>query len=221
MNRLKFDLLFRLCAVVCGSSIAHAGEVFIEAESFKSTGGWVTESGVGVKDASGISVLSGAGGAKDGVAAATVSVKDAGHYRVWVRYSSHPKWRGPFRLAALQDGRELGGGLFDTAFEGKGTRVGFIRKSFEADLAAGEVTLKFSKHENENCSSQARASCRGASNSGNEALGPEQPSGISQPDFLTMASQRRCICPGVTSSTIWERSHSWPNGSRTRPSRWP
>jgi hypothetical protein len=160
MNCLKFDLLFRLCAVVFCSQVAHAGEVFIEAESFKSTGGWVTESGVGVKDASGVAMLNGSGGAKDGVATASVSVKDAGHYRIWVRYSSHPKWRGPFRVAAMQDGHELGGGLFDTAFEAaakaRATRVGFIWKSFEADLPAGEVTLKFSKHENENCSSQAR-----------------------------------------------------------------
>jgi hypothetical protein len=29
----------------------------------------------------------------------------------------HPKWRGPFRVAAVQDGREMGGGVFDTTFE--------------------------------------------------------------------------------------------------------
>ena len=133
---------------------AHAGEVFLEAESFQSSSGWVAQTGA--KQASGVAVLNGAGGAKDGVATATVNIKDAGHYHIWVRYSSHPKWRGPFHVTALAGARVLGDALFDAAFEGKSARDLETWKSFEADLPEGEVTLRLSKHENLNASGIAR-----------------------------------------------------------------
>ena len=43
---------------------AHAGEVFVEAESFKSAGGWEVVSGPTTRTASGVAVLNGSGGAK-------------------------------------------------------------------------------------------------------------------------------------------------------------
>ena len=135
---------------------ARAGEVFLEAESFKSPGGWEVVTGPAARTASGVAVLGGAGGAKDGIATATVQIKDAGHYRIWVRYSSHPKWRGPFRVTARAGEREMGSGLFDAEFEGKTARDTETWKSFEADLPEGEVTLQLGKHENKNCSAVAR-----------------------------------------------------------------
>ena len=42
---------------------AHAGEVFVEAESFKSPGGWVAVSGPVARTASGLAMLNGASGA--------------------------------------------------------------------------------------------------------------------------------------------------------------
>ena len=136
--------------------VAHAGEVFVEAESFKSAGGWQVVSGPVARVASGLAMLNGASGAKDGIATATVSIKDAGHYRIWVRYMSHPKWRGPFHVTALSGARELGSGLFDSAFEGKSARDTETWGSLEADLPEGEVTLRLSKHENKNASGIAR-----------------------------------------------------------------
>ena len=133
---------------------AHAAEVFIEAESFKSPGGWVAQSNI--REASGLAVLNGATGAKEGVATATVSIKDAGRYQIWVRYSSHPRWRGPFRVTALADGRELGSGLFDAEFEEKNTNDAQAWSRFAADLPEGEVTLRLSKHENQNAPGLAR-----------------------------------------------------------------
>ena len=150
----KFRLLFFLLASAC--IVAHAGEVFVEAESFKSTGGWEIVSGPAARTASGLATLNGAGGAKDGVATTTVSIKDAGHYRIWVRYMSHPKWRGPFHVTALSGARELGDGLFDSAFESKSARDTETWGSFEVDLPEGEVTLRLSKHENKNASGIAR-----------------------------------------------------------------
>ena len=103
-------------------SRVEAREVFVEAEGFKSAGGWEVVSGRVARSASGLATLNGAAGAKDGVATTTVSIKDAGHYRIWVRYMSHPKWRGPFHVTALSGARELGDGLFDSAFESKNAR---------------------------------------------------------------------------------------------------
>ena len=45
-----------------------AGEVFIEAESLTSSGGWTVVEGPAAKQASGVKMLGGAGGEKDGAA---------------------------------------------------------------------------------------------------------------------------------------------------------
>ena len=135
---------------------AHAGEVFVEAEAFHTDGGWSVVSGPTAKSASGLAMLSGATGKTDGTATTTVSIKDAGHYHVWVRYSSQPKVRGPFHVTALAGGRELGDGLFDMEAEGKSARNSEVWSSFDATLPEGEATLRLSKHENKNCSGSAR-----------------------------------------------------------------
>jgi hypothetical protein len=148
----------RVAFLVFASAVmaAHAGEVFVEAESFKSVGGWQVVSDNIARTSSGLAMLNGASGAKDGIATTTVSIKDAGHYRIWVRYMSHPKWHGPFHVTALSGTRELGDGLFDSAFEARNARDTETWGSIEADLPEGEVTLRLSKHENKNASGIAR-----------------------------------------------------------------
>ena len=146
-----------LLLFVAGWSVpAFGSTVFVEAETFKSDGGWETVSGPETRSASGLAALSGSQGAPGGVATATVSIKDAGHYRVWVRYTSHPTHRAPFHVTALGGGRELGDGLFDAAFEGKSARNQETWKYFEADLPEGDVTLRLSKHEEKNSDSGTR-----------------------------------------------------------------
>jgi hypothetical protein len=90
------------------------------------------------------------------VATTAVSIKDAGHYRVWVRYTSHPQRRAPFHVTALGNGRELGDGLFDAAFEGKSARDQETWKYFETDLPEGDVTLRLSKHDRKNSEGSTR-----------------------------------------------------------------
>src|SRR5690606_12084328 len=80
-------------------------------------------------------------------ASTTFSIKDSGKYKIWVRYASHPERRGAFRVDAKVEGRDVGSGLFDDSFEGKGTRASDVWKSFDATLPEGEVTLVVSKHE--------------------------------------------------------------------------
>lgn len=132
---------------------ALAGEYFLEAESFR---GWNPVDGPAARTASGMKMLSGAAGDVRGAATATVQVKDPGRYHVWVRYSSHPKWRGPFHLSVLAGDRVLADGLFDEAFEGRTATNHMIWRSFEADLPAGDLTLRLSKHENTNSSGLSR-----------------------------------------------------------------
>jgi hypothetical protein len=137
-------LLLALC------TSATAGEYFIEAESFTANSGWSVVEDAAAREASGLRMLSGASGDAKGTASTTLQIKDAVRYHVWVRYSSHPTWRGPFHLTALSGERVRGDGIFDTAFEGHTARDKMAWRSFEADLPEGEVTLRLSKHENKN-----------------------------------------------------------------------
>lgn len=133
-----------------------ASELFVEAESFASKGGWTVVTGAPARTASGLGTLSGASGATNGTATARVTVKDPGRYRIWVRYMSPPQRRGPFHVTALAGDRELGDGLFDTDFEGKSARYPETWDFFEADLPEGDITLRLTKHENRNSSGPSR-----------------------------------------------------------------
>src|SRR4051794_32359331 len=139
------------------SPLLHAETVFVEAETFDSpTDGWQVRSGNEEKAASGMAVLAGAGGKGAGVATKRVSLATAGHYKVWVRYTSVAKFRGPFRLSVRAGEKELAGELFDTAVESSSRRDGLVWGFLEADLPAGEITLQLAKHENKNSSGNSR-----------------------------------------------------------------
>src|SRR6187431_2067815 len=90
-----------LALLGCGWSAvpARAGTAFLEAETFQATGGWEVVTGERARTASGLALLDGSRGKRDGVATGTITIKDAGHYYIWVRYLSHPKYRGPFEVA--------------------------------------------------------------------------------------------------------------------------
>jgi hypothetical protein len=139
------------------SPVLHAETIFLEAETFDSpTNGWQVRSSAETKAASGLAVLAGSGGKSNGIATTKVTLEKAGHYRVWVRYTSLVKWRGPFRLSASAGDKELGGEIFDTAQESSSRRDGLVWGFFEADLPAGEVTLQLAKHEKGNSSGASR-----------------------------------------------------------------
>lgn len=137
-------------AFVLSVIAANAGEVFIEAENFQSSGGWSVINGAAAKSASGLAMLNGATGDAKGTATTNVSIKDAGRYHIWVRFNSHPKWRGPFHVTALAGDRVLGDHLFDDAFGGRSARDAEVWQSFDVDLPEGGITLRLSKHENKN-----------------------------------------------------------------------
>jgi hypothetical protein len=152
---MKSALVGALLAAFCIAT-GRASEIFLEAESFQSEAGWEIVDGPLARAASGVAMIGGATGDARGTAKRSVSIKDAGRYRAWVRYASHPKWRGPFRVTATAAGREVGGAVFDAEFAGKSARDTATWGSFEVDLPEGEVLLTLSKHENKNCSALAR-----------------------------------------------------------------
>ncbi len=131
-----FWLLFLLSA-----GFVRGGEYFIEAEDFK---GWKVVDGTSAKSASGLKMLEGDPGAPE--ATATLQVKDAGRYHVWVRYLSRPDRRAPFRLDLSAAGNGIGGGVFDESHDSPASQGELVWKSFVADLPEGEVGLKFSRH---------------------------------------------------------------------------
>lgn len=133
-----------------------AAEVFLEAENFTSGGGWSIVEGPAARESSGLKMLSGGSGPTDGVATITTAIKDAGRYHIWVRYSSHPTWRGPFHVTASSGERVLADALFDASFEGHNARDKMTWRSFEANLPEGDITLQLSKHENKNSAGPSR-----------------------------------------------------------------
>src|SRR4051812_9600515 len=94
--------------------LAAADSVFVEAEWFEpSSAGWKVSQRSEVAKASRATTLWGADGPGDATASKAVTLKTAGKYRVWVRYLQVGAWRGPFRLAAVVSGKEVGGKNFD------------------------------------------------------------------------------------------------------------
>ncbi len=131
--------------LLCLGAGLQASELFVEAESFTSSGGWAVVTGAAARAASGLSLLAGSAGATGGTATATVRVKDAGHYRIWVRYMSFAKTRGPFSITALAGGRDVGAGVFDANYKGVSDRNPAVWEFFEADLPEGDITLRLAK----------------------------------------------------------------------------
>lgn len=148
--------LLLLLALLALTSLANAETHFIEAESFAPSEGWKTNNDSLLRKASRATTLSGADGHGDGVATATVTIKEAGRYRVWVRSLQVAAWRGPFRASASAGGQELGSVVIDLEPDPAIEDWNFVWKSFDADLPAGEVTLSLAKHEQQNCSGYVR-----------------------------------------------------------------
>ncbi|NQU40043.1 MAG: hypothetical protein HQ523_08835 [Lentisphaerae bacterium] len=127
---------------------------FIEAESFVSAaGGWKA---VDNSTASRLVALSGAAGDVTDTARHTVTIEQAGRYRVWVRHNYFNKWRGAFRLAAESGGQELGGKFCDLDVRANTRRGTWLWDSFEVDLPAGPTALVLSKYEQKNCTGYVR-----------------------------------------------------------------
>ena len=131
---------------------ARADIVFVEAETMQpSSNGWATTSNDQTQRASRTKTLWGADGAGDAVAKKTVSINEAGRYRVWVRYMQVGAWRGPFQLAVSAGKKQLATKTFDLEVQPGVVDWEYTWQSFEADLPAGEVTLSLAKHEQKNC----------------------------------------------------------------------
>jgi|GEM_PF-2510865 len=81
---------------------ARGDTVFSEAETMAtSADGWTATDNDQTRRASRVKTMWGANGAGDAVATTDVKLKQAGKYRVWVRYLQVAAWRGPFQVAVV------------------------------------------------------------------------------------------------------------------------
>lgn len=143
-----------LCAAAVAAPVCavRADSVFVEAEAFScSSDGWRENRNPQARKASRATTLHGASGAGDAVATGPVALEQEGRYRIFVRYLYHDKWRGPFRVAVEYDGRELAAETFDLAADAGTAPWEYVWRSFEAQLPAGEVALRLTKHDRKNC----------------------------------------------------------------------
>ncbi len=143
---------FLLATVLLLPQLLRAETHFLEAESFTpSADGWKAVTPQEVRRASRAKTMWGADGPGDAVATRTVTIRQAGKFRVWVRWMQVSAWRGPFRVSVAAAGREVAAQTFDLNVLPGVADWDFAWRSFEAELPAGEVLLKLGKHEQKNC----------------------------------------------------------------------
>lgn len=136
--------------IVITVGMARAETVFVEAETFQpSSPGWQATSGE--QRASRAQTLWGADGPGDAVATRTVTLSEAGAYRLWVRYLHVGAWRGPFELSISAAGKEIAKKVFDLEPAAGVADWMYAWESLTADLPAGEITLSLAKHDRKNC----------------------------------------------------------------------
>ncbi len=136
--------------VIAGSAVGET--IFFEAESMQpSSSGWVATSNQQTRRASRTRTLWGADGPRDAAATKTIQLREAGRYRVWVRYQQVAAWRGPFLLAITAAGKQVASGVFDLEVIRDVPDWEYTWQSLDADLPAGEITLSLTKHEQKNC----------------------------------------------------------------------
>lgn len=149
---------FILCLVTLWiASGVHADPVFLEVENFTVQGdGWKPTAEAQARRASGVAGLNGSTGAGDSVAEQAFEVTDAGPWRVWVRYMSHSRYRGPFDVQVLAGGQVVASQTFDKAYKSGVRDWDYRWDALDQQLQPGKYTLRLRKHENKNVSGYAR-----------------------------------------------------------------
>jgi hypothetical protein len=127
---------------------------FLEAEAWTpSSDGWVVAPS---PNASRVAALRGADGDPAGTAQTSVTLAQAGTWRIWVRHIYHSTWRGAFHLAVLSGGVERAGKDFDREARPAVGEFEYVWDSFDVELPAGPIDLRLSKFEQKNCSGYVR-----------------------------------------------------------------
>jgi len=155
MTRMRPALISGL--LLAFASLAAAETIFVEAETFQpSSDGWRVVKNRQTRSASRLTSLNGARGDPKGSASRTITVHEFDSYRIWVRHIYHEGRRGAFRLAVLQDGKELAGKDFDLKPRPKSRNWSYVWDAFDADLPDGKLELRLTKCGNKNCSGYVR-----------------------------------------------------------------
>jgi hypothetical protein len=149
--------LLPACAQQASNNSAPAHTLFFEAENFTAHGnGWKPAQDAQTKRASLVKALNGATGATDGTATQSVAIPRAGTWRVWVRYMVHSAYRGPFDVDVLSGDKVVASHAFDLKAKPGVDNWDYAWDSFDAELAAGENSLRLRKHDKKNCSIYTR-----------------------------------------------------------------
>ena len=146
-----------LLLVLISTTSAFADTVFVEAETFTSSSdGWRVAKNSQTRSASRTQTIHGAAGDMNGVASKTVTVSEAGRYRVWVRYLHHTRFRGPFEMVVRHEGKSVAAKEFDRQPLAGKQDWECVWDYVDAELSSGKVVVDFSKSEQKNCVSYVR-----------------------------------------------------------------
>jgi hypothetical protein len=131
--------------------------LFFEAENFAVQGnGWKVARTAQTKRASRGEALNGASGDAASTATQAVTIPHAGTWRIWVRYMAHDTYRGPFDVDLLSSDKVVASHAFDLAAKPDAENWDYVWDSFDAELPAGEYSLRLRKHDKKNASGYAR-----------------------------------------------------------------
>lgn len=150
LSRIPVYAVPILCcvAVALAAGVVHAETVFVEAEEFAPwSPGWQAASNDQTRNASRVRTLWGARGPADAVATKTIALREAGLYRVWVRYLNVADQRGPFRVSVSAGTRDVVSNVFDLEADPQVQNWEYSWQFLETELPAGAVTLTLAKHE--------------------------------------------------------------------------
>ena len=150
LSRIPVYAVPILCcvAVALAAGVVHAETVFVEAEEFApSSPGWQAATNDQTRNASRVRTLWGARGPADAVATKTIALREAGLYRVWVRYLNVADQRGPFRVSVSAGTRDVVSNVFDLEADPQVQNWEYSWQFLETELPAGAVTLTLAKHE--------------------------------------------------------------------------
>jgi len=141
---------FVLVLIVTAAGAARADVSFREAEQAKFDSGWQVKehfTGWYLGVPSGLRHLAGTG--KAAVARLAMKASRPGKHKLWLRYLELKKYRGPFEVAVMQDGKVLAEKVFDRGLI-RSKRLDryfavFVWDSLDFDCREGEVLVEIRK----------------------------------------------------------------------------
>lgn len=141
-----------------GNAFCQPSPIFLEAENFQLQGdGWQVAKNSQTRRASLAVALNGSNGKADSTATQTVTIPNAGKWRIWVRYMVNNNIRnGAFDVDVTQGDQVTATKTFDLTPTPSVDAWDYHWDFLDVDLAAGAHQLRLRKHQNKNASGLVR-----------------------------------------------------------------